>query len=127
VTTVADLMRCPALTAAPDTSIEAARRLMDEHAVRHLAVVEDGLLVGLVSERDLRDERDGARPLREVMVTTVFVASPEMPLRRAARILSKRRLGVLPVLRGRTVVGIVSVVDVLRAVSEHRDTPAPAG
>jgi acetoin utilization protein AcuB len=42
------------LTIAPETSVQAAYRLMQEQRLRHLPVCEDGRLVGLVSERDLR-------------------------------------------------------------------------
>jgi CBS domain-containing protein len=51
---VRDLMTPAPLTISPETSVQAAYRLMQEQRLRHLPVCEDGLLVGLVSERDLQ-------------------------------------------------------------------------
>ena len=42
------------LTVSPETSVHAAYRLMQDHGIGHLPVCEDGRLVGLLSERDLR-------------------------------------------------------------------------
>jgi acetoin utilization protein AcuB len=51
------------------------------------------------------------------MTRTVFVLSPEDSIQHAARLLRDRRFGALPVLDGRSLVGIVSVVDVLGAIA----------
>jgi CBS domain-containing protein len=48
----------------------------------------------------------------------VFVLSPDTSLRRAARLFRERRFGAMPVLEGRELVGIVSVVDVLKVLGE---------
>lgn len=52
-TGVAELMLAPALTIAPDTSIDEAMRLMTEHHVRHLPVMRGDVLVGIISIGDL--------------------------------------------------------------------------
>ena len=107
------------VTATPDTLVGQARRLLEKARVRHLPVLEGGLLVGIVSDRDLRSARDEAVPLREIMACTVFVLSPDTSIRRAARLFRERRFGAMPVLEGRELVGIVSVVDVLRILGEQ--------
>lgn len=116
--TVAEIMVRPVLTAAPDTPVEVARRLLQEARARHLPVLDGELLVGIVSDRDLRAVPNGTVPLREVMTSPVFVLSPDTSVRRAARLFRERRFGAMPVLEGRELVGIVSVVDVLRVLGE---------
>ncbi len=50
---VRDFMTLAPITVEPDTSVENALALMDEYCVRHLLVVEQGRLVGVLSNRDL--------------------------------------------------------------------------
>src|SRR5512136_2502478 len=54
-TTVRDIMTSPAIVITPDTSVPVASALMREHGIRHLPVVENGRLVGIVSRGDLRE------------------------------------------------------------------------
>src|SRR3972149_2676693 len=98
------------VTATPDTLVGGARRLLKQARARHLPVLDGPLLVGIVSDRDLRSAPGEAVPLREVMQRPVFVLSPDTSLRRAARLLRERRFGAMPVLDGREIVGIVSGV-----------------
>lgn len=112
--TVADIMVKPVLTATPDVSVADARRILMNSWIRHLPILEDELLVGIVSDRDLRVVRDDSTPLRAIMRSPVFILSPATPLKVVVRLLRDRRFGAVPVLDGRRLVGIVSVVDVLR-------------
>jgi len=116
--TVAEVMVRAVVTATPDTLVDEARRLLKQVRARHLPVVDGPLLVGIVSDRDLRSASSEAVPLREIMRRPVFVLSPDTSLRRAARLLRERRFGAMPVLEGRELVGIVSVVDVLKVLGE---------
>jgi acetoin utilization protein AcuB len=118
--TVAEIMVKPVVTAEPGMSVGAARRLSRRERVRHLPVLDgERLLVGIVSDRDLRGARSDAIPVREIMTRPVFVLSPDTPIRQAARLFRERRFGAMPVLAGRELVGIVSVVDILRALDEQ--------
>lgn len=116
--TVAEIMVRPVVTATPDTPVGAARRLLREARVRHLPVLDRDLLVGIVSDRDLREAPSETVPLGEIMSRPVFVLSPDTPIRRAARLFRERRFGAMPVLEGRELVGIVSVVDVVGVLGE---------
>ncbi len=115
---MAEIMARPVVTATPDTPAGDARRLLEQAKIRHLPVLDGELLVGIVSDRDLREAQSDAVPLREIMTRTVFILSPDTSVRRAARIFRERRVGAMPVLAGRHLVGIVSVVDVLRVLGE---------
>ena len=123
--TAADIMVSPVTTVAPHTSVEEARALIRRARIRHLPVLDGGLLVGIVSDRDLRGAT-GVATVAERMTSTVFVLSPRTPLRQAAKRFRERRVGAMPVLSGRQVVGIVSVADVILALEESLRSPADA-
>lgn len=105
-----------AVTVSPDATVGEARRLLRQPRIRHLPVLDRGLLVGIVAGRDLQSAPGEATRIAAVMTRTVFFLSPETPVRSAARIFRERRFGAMPVLRGRELVGIVSVVDVARTL-----------
>ncbi len=118
--TVADIMVKPVVTVTAATSVGHARRLLEHGGIRHLPVLDGELLVGMVSERALRGAPGDGLPVREVMAQPVFILSPDIPIKQAARIFRERRFGAMPVLEGRRLVGIVSVVDVLGAIETDR-------
>ncbi len=118
-----DLMTPNPLTVTPQASIADAWDVMRELAVRHVPVVEDGVLVGMLSDRDLaqvdiarvlRDE--GADALREELETPIVEAETEVG--EVIGLLLEHKIGALPVVEAgtREVLGIISYVDVLRAL-----------
>lgn len=119
VRTVADIMRKPVETATPTTTVSEARRLLRNGWIRHLPVLDGELLVGMVSDRNLREAPGDSLPLREIMTRPVFILSPATPLKRAARLFRDRRFGAAPVLDGRRLIGIVSIVDIVGALAER--------
>jgi len=130
---VSSRMTSNVITIAPDASIAEALAVTRANRIRHLPVVENGRLVGLVTDRDLRlalppawaaqhDELMAAlneRRINEVMVTTPITTLPETPIEEAAKQLYTHRIGCLPVLdQGGNLVGILSETDLLRAFTE---------
>ncbi len=128
-----DLMTPNPLTVTPQASIADAWDVMRELAVRHVPVVEDGVLVGMLSDRDLaqvdiarvlRDEgADALReeletPIVEVMTSDVISVEPETEAGEVIGLLLEHKIGALPVVEAgtREVLGIISYVDVLRAL-----------
>jgi acetoin utilization protein AcuB len=107
-------------------------KVLAEADVRHLPVVEDDALVGIISDRDLRElgveARDGgetvrrtlAQPASEVMSTGVVTVDPETDVSEAIDLMIEHRIGALPVVEpdSTKLVGIVSYVDVLRAARD---------
>ncbi len=115
--TVADVMVKPVVTARPETTVGAVHRLLQHARIRHLPVLDGaGLLVGIVSDRDLAKAPSDQTPLLETMTRIVWVLSPDTPIKEAARRFSERRVGAMPVMKGRELVGIASVVDVVGAI-----------
>jgi acetoin utilization protein AcuB len=111
--TMRDVMAPWIAPVAPSTPVGDAHRLLREHKISHLPVLDDDLLIGIVSRRDLMRADSDALPVSSVMATMVYVLSPDTPMSRAAQIFRERRVPVLPVLDGRTLVGFVRAVDVL--------------
>ena len=103
-----------------DDSVEAAWRLMRDERVGCVLVVENGALVGIVSERDLlmrADEPRSARPLREVMTPEPETLSPDDPIVYALNKMSVGGFRHVPLVdaEGRPV-GVVSVKDVVNYI-----------
>lgn len=118
------------VTVSPQDTLRGAWQIIRERRVRHLPVVERGRLVGIVTDRDLRQALPSravglemheaphlAEKIRiwEVMARAVVTISREAPIEEATRLLLKYRIGGLPVMKGETLVGIITKTDLLRA------------
>jgi len=136
---VSSIMTTAVVTAGPGETVGDALRLLDDQSIRHLPIVEDGRLVGVLSDRDLREYRlplmeevehpDRAdalmrTPLSEVMNPTVLTLEPTESVRTAIDLLIEYGVGALPVVEPgaeKKLVGILSYVDILRALRDTCD------
>lgn len=111
-----EIMTRQVITVAPETAVSDARVLTSEHRIRHLPVLDNGRLVGIVTDRDLREAllSEGQRRVGEIMETDVITTHPLDPVGEAARLLSEHRIGCLPVVQEGELVGIVTETDLLR-------------
>ena len=104
----------------PEASIQEAIELMKEHSIRHLPVVDgEERLVGWVSDTDLRGVFI-ASMIEELTVGDVMIADPITVsstdvLEQAALLITKHKIGGMPVLEDGKLVGIITVVDILEA------------
>jgi len=119
-----DLMTPNPTTLTAQASVAEAWELMRELEIRHVPVVQDGTLVGMLSDRDLARvdlARMLAMPIVNVMSSDVIAVEPETELGEIIELLIEHRIGALPVVQPdtREVVGIVSYIDVLRAVEDR--------
>lgn len=136
--TARDLMTPNPVTVVPHASIAEAWDLMRDLEVRHVPVIREGELVGMLSDRDLAHLNipriladEGADALREELATPVInvmsseaiFVEPETEAADVIRILIEQKVGALPVVQpgSRQVVGIISYVDVLRALQDCLD------
>jgi acetoin utilization protein AcuB len=114
-----------------DATLAHAAKLMTEHAVRHLPVVRFGLVVGLVSERDLHAVQglsggDADRvKVAEAMTPVPYAVPPEMPLRLVARTMAEQRYGCALVTDDEThrVLGVFTLTDALHALATILEEP----
>ena len=130
------------ITVHSDESILHARALLRSHQIRHLPVVERKRLIGMLSDRDIRlllpsslatpEEQQRFQSwgtqvtVGDVMTRKVVTVAPETETEKAARLMVERRIGCLPVLRGSALVGIVTTIDLLRAMAGEDRAPTVA-
>lgn len=130
---VKDWMRKSLITVEADEGISAAWRKLKENKIRHLPVMEKGKLVGIVTDRDLRQALPSPVTslsiyeihylldrvkVREVMTRYLITVGPETPIEEVAHLLVSHRVGGLPVVDGEKLVGIITETDVLQAFVE---------
>lgn len=124
---VKDSMTRNVITTAPGATAADVLALCRERRIRHVPVVEDGELVGIVSDRDLRSATpalgDPARAealgkiiVEDTMNRDVATTTPDNPIETAANEMRERSIGCLPVMESETLVGIITTSDVMDAL-----------
>ncbi len=130
---VGNYMTPEPVTISEDESMGEALLLMRRHNIRHLPVVNGSILVGILTDRDLRraspsllsgiaedryqevlDETSVAR----IMTREPFTVRLDTDLEEAVGVLVEKKLGSLPVVNGAELVGIFTEVDALRVLLE---------
>lgn len=111
---------------APQASVFDAIRSMAENHVGALLVMDGTRLVGVVSERDyarkviLKGRSSAETPVREIMTAPVVTARPEQTVDEAMRLMTEGRFRHLPVVQGGSVVGVVSIGDLVKSLIEEQ-------
>jgi acetoin utilization protein AcuB len=109
-----------------------AHRMMNDHAIRHLPVLEGGRLVGMLSQRDLhlietlKDVDPKEVLVEEAMSQDAYTATPETPLAAVAREMGLHKYGSAVVIRSAQVLGIFTTTDALRALDMILSAPRKA-
>ena len=115
------MMRTPVTTVDASLPAEEAWRLMEEEHIRHLVVLGEGEVLGVLSERDLGGTRGRSvrlgQAVGELMSGEVVTVQQDMDVRDAAALLSGCRVGCLPVLDGDQLVGIITRADFIELLA----------
>ena len=121
------------VTIQPDTPVLEAIKLLKEKGFRRLPIVEGNRLVGIVTDKDLKDAMPSKATtlsvwelnyllskltVSEVMAKPVITVQADEPLEEAALLMEEYKVGGLPVLEGDRLVGMITITDVLRAFIE---------
>ena len=131
---IRDVMTAPAVTVSPRMSVKEALRLLDEHRVTSLPVVDgDGHILGIVSEADLLRDRvpldvrvqilargavqEPPNHVEEVMSTHPMTVSTDADLRDAVELMTSTAVKSIPVVDRGRVVGVVSRSDVVHLLA----------
>ena len=117
---VSHWMSTDLVTVRKEASIQEAMALMKGESIRHLPVVDQKMnLLGWITDADLRGVLIASMleelTLEDVMIRKPFTIHPEMALEEAARILLDKRVGGLPIVKNGTLVGVITVSDILSA------------
>jgi len=126
-------MKRDPVTVSPEDSFRQAMTLIRQKGIRHLPVVEGAQLVGIVTDRDIRQTSPSPATsleihelhyllekvkIREIMTKKVYTVTPETPIEEAARLMLQHKIGGLPVVEAGRVVGIITETDILSAFVE---------
>jgi len=129
---VCELMTAKPITVDPETPMLEARQRMVEKRIRHLVVVENARVVGIVTDRDIRLNLPSPATslsvweinyllaqltVGGVMSASVIVVDPDRPVAEAARIMMDHKIGALPVVDEGRLVGIITESDFVRAMA----------
>lgn len=124
---LADYITRIPVTATPDQSIAYARGLMHEHRIRHLPIVDDSGVVGLVSQRDLLlldsiDPESDDLPLSRTVNGKPYTVDVASDLAAIAREMCARHIGSAVVTRDGVLVGMFTTTDALGALAAALDS-----
>ena len=124
---VKEIMRKNPITVKRRDMIKKAHRLMEDNYIRHLPVIDNDRLIGIVTESDIREAmapNKGANKgmvsygfgnitVSSIMTTNPITVSPETHIEDAAKLIYRNKIGGLPVIKTGKLVGIISIMDIL--------------
>lgn len=130
---VGDRMSKPVISVQPSLPVNETLNLMKKEHIRRAPVIQDGKLVGIVSDKDLLNASPSPATtlsvwemnyllskitVKDVMTKKVLTVHEDTPIEEAARILADNKIGGMPVLRGDKVVGIITETDLFKLFLE---------
>ena len=110
----------------PDASVLDALRLMAEHEVGALPVLDGDRLVGIITERDyarkviLLERSSRTTPVRDIMMKRVAYVEPTRSVEECMALMTDKRVRHLPVLRDGRMIGLVSIGDLVKAIIDEQ-------
>jgi acetoin utilization protein AcuB len=123
---VKDVMHTDVVTVPPCAPLADAFRVTRRRGIRHLPVVDDGMLVGIVSDRDLKRALPppasgmeapapefATMPVERIMTRAVITTGPTVSVEEAGRVMVSEKISALPVTEAGRLVGIVTETDVV--------------
>jgi CBS domain-containing protein len=113
----------------PEQTVYLAIEIMADKGVGALLVISAGKLVGIISERDytrkviLKGKSSKTTQVSAIMTSPAISANPERSVDDCMEIMTRHRIGHLPIMENETVLGVVSIGDLVKwAISEHQET-----
>lgn len=118
-------------TVSPDDSISDALRIMRDKEIKHIPVLKEDKIKGILSDRDIKEFTPSKATtldiyelhyllakikVKEVMKSKVITTTPETPVEEAAMVMFDQNIGCLPVLENGRLIGIISDRDIFRVL-----------
>ncbi len=128
---VRDFMTPDPLTLSPHDNLRTATELMKARKLRRFPVVDQGKLVGIITDRDVRQAGASSAVMQErryveylmdriqvggIMTPNPITISPDEPLEKAADLILQHKIGGLPVVEEDRLVGIITETDLIEAL-----------
>jgi CBS domain-containing membrane protein len=126
--TVREIMIGSPVTLAPNDTLDLANDVISLGRIRHIPILDNGKLVGLISGRDLigaaanrifglkqksRSALLKSELIKNIMKKRVITVTPDTPIKDAAMLMANKKIGCVPVLSDGTLVGLVTTTNVL--------------
>jgi acetoin utilization protein AcuB len=121
--TIDDVMTPQPFTIGREQTLAVAHAMMDEHGIRHLPVLEQGEIVGILSQRDLffletiAGVNLGIDRVDDAMTQDVYAVGPEARVPKVAHEMAEHRYGCAVVMERERVIGIFTATDALRLLA----------
>ena len=106
----------------PDNTVYDSIAVMDEKGIGALAIIKDGDLVGILSERDyarkviLKGRQSKTTLIKEIMTSKVYYTSPDQSIEQCMLIMTTNGIRHLPVIENKKLVGMISISDVVNEI-----------
>jgi CBS domain-containing protein len=107
------------------TVFEAITKMVEAN-VGSLLVIDEGNIVGIVTERDylrrvtIEGRTDKETAVRDIMTSPLYVATPDTPIDECMALMTDRRIRHVPVVDGGEVVGVISIGDLVKFISKQQ-------
>jgi CBS domain-containing membrane protein len=126
--TVSEIMMGSPVTLAPDDTLDLANDIISLGRIRHIPILDNGKLVGLISGRDLigtaanrifglnqksRSTLLKGEMIKNIMKKRVVTVTPDTPIKDAATLMADKKIGCVPVVSDGALVGLVTTTNVL--------------
>jgi CBS domain-containing protein len=126
-----EIMMGSPVTLKPEDTLDLANNVISLGRIRHIPVLDDGRLVGILTERNLigaaasrifglKQKNKSALlknvRIKEVMKKRVISAAPDTPIKEIAHLMAEKKIGCVPIVSAGALVGLVTNTDILRYV-----------
>ncbi|TWM24987.1 Hypoxic response protein 1 [Bacillus paralicheniformis] len=127
MTTISNAMSRQVATISSNQTVQEAAELMSRHNIGAIPVVDQGVLKGMLTDRDITlrttaEGQDGQTPVSNVMTTNVVSGNPNMSLEEASQLMAQSQIRRLPIVDNNHLVGILALGDL--AVNEMSNESA---
>ena len=116
---VGEIMSPRVVTIAPDRRVGQALKLMQQHNIRHLPVMEGDRMVGWITSRDLREVLLASMleeiKVKDVMLQAPLSVTPDTEVEEAARLIYEHKIGGMPVVEEDRLMGVITMLDLVSA------------